>query len=112
MPDHVHLLILPAPGDSISKIVQELKYASNRIINAKRKRRGSLWQKGFFDRFTRTPKEFVETLEYMHQNPVRKGLVAMPSAWRWSSASAYLGLDPVIPVDFLDLSAQSEKRIW
>ncbi|MFQ5664164.1 MAG: transposase [Terriglobia bacterium] len=111
MPDHMHLLLRPAAGDTISSIVQELKSVAGRRINTKRDAKGTLWQKGFFDRFMRTPKEFFETFDYLHQNPVRKSLAAAPEEWWWSSAAAYAGLDCIIPVDFLDLPAQSEKRL-
>ena len=30
-----------------------------------------------------------EKLRYMHENPVRRGLVASPEGWRWSSYRAY-----------------------
>ena len=110
MPDHLHLLLLPLPEQAISSLVQKLKVATSRKINAHRGVRGQLWQKGFFDRFMRTPKEFLETLAYIHQNPVRKRLAGEPVAWRWSSASAYAGRECIIVVDFLDLPAQSEKR--
>lgn len=111
MPDHLHLLVLPAAGDTISALVQELKYASGRRINAARGHKGALWQKGFFDRFMRTPKELLETLDYMHQNPVRKGFVEKPEDWRWSSARAYAGQECILRVDFLDLPAQIEKLL-
>jgi putative transposase len=31
----------------------------------------------------------VEKLRYMHRNPVKRGLVASPELWRWSSFRAY-----------------------
>ena len=31
----------------------------------------------------------AEKLCYMHENPVRRGLVASPEEWRWSSYRAY-----------------------
>lgn len=111
MPDHLHLLVLPHAEDTVSSLVQGLKYATARKVNAERRRQGTLWQKGFFDHFMRTPKEFFETLDYMHQNPVRKRLARTPAEWRWSSAAAYAGLDSIIPVDFLDLPAQTERRL-
>jgi putative transposase len=110
MPDHVHLLLLPASGHRISPLIQALKATTSRKVNAARRLRNQLWQKGFFDRFMRTPKEFLETLDYIHQNPVRKGLVDAAVKWRWSSAAAYAGQKCIIAVDFLDLPAQSEKR--
>jgi len=111
MPDHLHLLVRPLPGDPISVLMQELKYVSGRRINIARGSRGTLWQKGFFDHFMRTPKEFAETLDYIHQNPVRKGLAQSAEDWRWSSAPAYAGLECIITIDFIDLPAQSEKPL-
>jgi len=35
--------------------------------------------------FVRDEKEFNERLEYMHVNPVKKGLVKRREDWRWSS---------------------------
>ena len=110
MPDHMHLLLSPLPGERISPLVQELKATTSRKLNAYRGGRGPVWQKGFFDRFMRTPKEFLETLAYIHQNPVRKGLIREPAAWRWSSAAAYAGRECILQVDFLDIPAQTEKR--
>ena len=111
MPDHLHLLVLPASGDTISRLIQEIKYVSGRRVNKLRRRKGALWQKGFFDRFMRTPKEFLETLDYVHQNPVRKGLVAIAHEWQWSSAEAYAGRESIVPVDCLDLPAQTETHL-
>ena len=42
-----------------------------------------------WDRFVRHAKEFGDRLAYMHLNPVRKGLVAKPENWRWSSNNNY-----------------------
>ena len=69
-----------------------------------------MWQKNFFDHYMRTPKEFLETLEYIHENPVRRGLANDPEGWQWSSVSAYTRGDCVIPVDMLELPGETEKR--
>ncbi len=40
------------------------------------------------------------TIDYIHLNPVRCGLVTKPEEWRWSSAQWYAGIaDPVIQID-------------
>jgi putative transposase len=44
-----------------------------------------VWQHQFWDRFVRHAGELLRRLLYMHLNPVRKGLVAKPEDWRWSS---------------------------
>ena len=109
MPNHIHLLILPFPGDFLSKLIQEIKFVTARKINAGRGKRGPLWQKNFFDHYMRTPKKFLKTLDYIHQNPVRKSLTACATDWLWSSAAAYAKADCIIQVDFLNLSAQTEE---
>lgn len=111
MPDHLHLLVHPADEDTLSALVQELKYVTGRKINASRGTRGALWQKGFFDRFMRTPKEVSETLDYMHLNPVRKGLVRTADEWRWTSARNYAGMQGAVEIEFISLPAQSERRL-
>jgi hypothetical protein len=54
-------------------------------FNRKRGRAGELWQHQFWDRFLRHEKELAERLDYMHHNPVRRGLAKRPQDWCWSS---------------------------
>jgi putative transposase len=85
MPDHWHALLFPQFPVTISDVIQNVKRMTSRRINHQRSRRGTLWQHQFWDRFVRHTKEFAERLQYMHLNPVRKGLVEKPEQWRWSS---------------------------
>lgn len=39
----------------------------------------------FYDFNVWTGKKRVEKLRYMHRNPVKRGLVAAPEDWQWSS---------------------------
>jgi hypothetical protein len=36
-----------------------------------------------------SPHKGIEKLRYKHQNPVKRGLLASPELWRWSSLRAY-----------------------
>ena len=45
----------------------------------------------YFDRFIRDNDHFQKVVNYIHNNPVKAGLVADPADWRWSSAGSYLG---------------------
>src|SRR5271154_4026685 len=78
----------------------KLGFARRVLAAAKRKRRparGSLfdhiwqhiWQKRFYDFNVWSEHKRVEKLRYMHRNPVKRGLVASPELWRWSSFRAY-----------------------
>lgn len=85
IPDHWHALIWPPLPITISGVLRNVKRVSSFKINRPRQTRGSRWQHQFWDRFVRDTKEFRERLEYMHMNPVRKGLIEKPEQWRWSS---------------------------
>jgi hypothetical protein len=49
-----------------------------------------VWQARFYDFVVYTRKKREEKLHYIHQNPVRRGLVLTPEQWPWSSARDYL----------------------
>ena len=53
-------------------------------------RRRAFWQARFYDFNVWTTKKRIEKLRYMHRNPVKRGLVASPELWRWSSYRHYL----------------------
>ncbi len=48
-----------------------------------------IWQKRFYDFKVWTERKRIEKLRSMHRNPVKRGLVASPELWRWSSFRAY-----------------------
>ncbi len=53
-----------------------------------------IWQYRFYDFVVFTEKKRVEKLNYMHQNPVRRGLVLEPEEWAWSSFRYYSEGEP------------------
>jgi putative transposase len=90
LPDHWHAILYPRSPLTISEVMETIKVSSTRRINRIRKQAGVLWQGRFFDRALRTVKEYGETLEYIHWNPVKAGLVSRPEDWPWSSVHQYL----------------------
>ena len=50
---------------------------------------GHIWQRRFYDFNVWTYKKKNEKLNYMHFNPVKRGLVKTPMEWPWSSALFY-----------------------
>jgi len=50
---------------------------------------GPFWQKRYYDRNHRNTREFAVTLDYLHANPVKRGLVKAAENWRWSSFRHY-----------------------
>ena len=54
------------------------------------------WQAGGgYDRNIIDEKTAWKVIDYIHLNPVRRGLVERPEDWEWSSARWYAGLRPV-----------------
>ncbi|WDE95522.1 hypothetical protein PQO03_07295 [Lentisphaera profundi] len=47
---------------------------------------GKLWQEEYWDRFIRDERHFINTIEYIHQNPVKARLCNELTTWPWSSA--------------------------
>jgi putative transposase len=47
------------------------------------------WQPRYYDFNVWHESKLTEKLDYVHQNPVRRGLVARPEDWKWSSAPHY-----------------------
>jgi putative transposase len=98
--------------------MKALKLSSMILINRRRGEAAELWQGRFFDRALRTVKEYHEKVEYLHLNPVRRGLVLRPQDWRWSSMREYAGGDAAeqarrcgLTIDRVRLPAEPKARI-
>ena len=88
MPDHVHLLLTPLPDNEgwphpLPVILKAIKGISARSVNQLMGGAGPVWQEESFDHVLRSEESFHEKLEYIRQNPVRKGLVARPEDYQW-----------------------------
>ena len=55
--------------------------------------REPIWQKSFVDRRVRDATECARFIEYIHQNPVRAGLVSNAVEFGYSSLNPYFRLD-------------------
>ena len=105
MPEHIHLLISePNLGDP-SIVMKVLKQRVSRALRRPRKRAASgqmtfweddtlrhyarFWQRRFYDFNVWSVRKKNEKLNYMHFNPVKRGLVERPTGWAWSSCRFY-----------------------
>lgn len=99
----------------MARVVESIKVGSTLRINRMRSEKGPLWQGRYFDRVMRTMKEYRETVEYIHGNPVKAGLVRRPEDWKWSSARDYAeprtGASGQMRVDGVDFSVNERTRI-
>jgi len=78
MPDHVHVILTPMEKFSLQEIMKGIKGVTARKINLNQRSRGSVWQDESFDRIVRDSKELDEKVNYMFNNPLKKGLTEDP----------------------------------
>jgi REP element-mobilizing transposase RayT len=85
MPDHIHLLIRPVNGWLLARILHGLKGFTAREINKAFGRSGSLWQPESFDHLVRNEADWLDKFDYIHNNPVKSGIVSDPRDYEFSS---------------------------
>jgi len=114
MPEHVHLLVYPTTAEpSISRYLARIKQPFSKQIKdilvgqgsrllqklMVRERPGKecfrFWQEGpGFDRNLFSSEAIAASLEYIHNNPVRRALCRRAMDWKWSSARYYHEVPP------------------
>jgi putative transposase len=122
MPEHVHLIVrprgeeyrisailsgikLPVGRRAINYLVSQQSLWLGKITRLRGRREERLfWQSGGgYDRNITCGKTLLRMIDYLHNNPVRRGLVERACYWRWSSAAHYEGgaspliIDPIPP---------------
>ena len=124
MPEHFHLLIWPSDLANPSQIMQRLEERTAKFVlkNLRQNLRFPwccrmleriqlpstvhshahcrVWQRRFYDMNIWSEKKRFEKLNYMHGNPVKRGLVSSPDQWPWSSFRFYnLGDESLLKID-------------
>jgi putative transposase len=114
MPEHAHLLVYPTtPDPPLSRYLAWIKQPFSKQIKDILAEQGSrlllrltvlerpgktcfrFWQEGpGFDRNLYSPGAISCSLEYIHNNPVARGLCRRVVDWKWSSARYYLDVPP------------------
>lgn len=56
------------------------------------------WQEGFHPQLVFSDEVLSNKLEYIHNNPVKRGYVDDPGHWRYSSYRNYMGMEAVLPI--------------
>ncbi len=74
MPNHVHVLVSPLEGKSLSSAIAGWKRFSATRIHKASGDTGSLWQKDYYDRLIRDWDHFLNVARYIRRNPVKSGL--------------------------------------
>lgn len=115
--NHLHLI---AQSQDIGKSMTNFKsFTARQIINHlkeknvktildqlefykkahKRDRSLQLWQEGIQPKLIQSDAMMIERMNYIHQNPVKRGYVDVAKHWRYSSARDYEGVDGLIEIE-------------
>ena len=89
MSNHVHLLI-ETPNDPISRIMQMINFTYTQYFNRKYGKVGHLFQGRYKSYLCDKDSYLLRLVRYIHNNPVRVGLVKDAGAYEWSSHGDYL----------------------
>ncbi len=126
MPEHVHLLMSEPKQGTPSAVMQKLKLRVARELRKGKQPQDpgsntepgaptagltrlpcretdeplrAFWQARFYDFNVYSRGKEVEKLNYMHANPVIRGLVEHPRDWAWSSWWFYYGEGGLLAID-------------
>ncbi|MGM0396751.1 MAG: REP-associated tyrosine transposase [Bacillota bacterium] len=114
MNNHAHFVIKEG-NENISKIMKRINTSYATYYNKKYSRVGHVFQ----DRFKSEPVEderyLLEVIRYVHNNPVKAGMVSEPENFPWSSYSLYLRSDEndcdFLSMDtILDIYGENQNR--
>jgi putative transposase len=94
MPEHVHLLLTPSHDVTLEHAIQLIKGGYSHALGSILGRKREIWQRGFTDHRIRDDQDFVDHKNYIHRNPVERGLVNDPREYRYCSAFPGFKLDP------------------
>lgn len=78
MPNHVHVVVQPAPSTNLSSVVHSWKSYTAQQINRLLGRQGTLWQREYYDHIVRSEVALGRIMVYVMNNPAKAGLVNWP----------------------------------
>jgi putative transposase len=91
MPNHFHLLITPTL--SLERALQLIKGGFSYRAKKELGFGGEIWEMSFYDRRVRDVQDYSAYRYYIHQNPVKSGLVAAAEEYPYSSARPEFVMD-------------------
>jgi REP element-mobilizing transposase RayT len=115
--NHIHLIV---SSNDISKTIQKFKsYTAKEILKLLKKKKVTtileqlsfykkahkrdttyqVWQEGMQPKLITSEKMMRDTIDYIHQNPVKRGYIDNPTHWRYSSARNYEEIEGLIDIE-------------
>ena len=94
MTNHVHLLVTGSMPGSVSRLMQRVGRRYVHRFNASWFRTGTLFEGRFRASLVESDRYLLTCMRYIELNPVRAGMVASATDYRWSSVHANAGSRP------------------
>ncbi|MDD5087966.1 MAG: transposase [bacterium] len=92
MPDHIHaLLFQPEEDFCVARMMESFKKFTSRKLRPPSYNGETLWREHYNDMAVPGRDALLVKLRYIHENPLRRGLVGDAAEYRWSSAGFYAG---------------------
>ncbi|MGA8640758.1 REP-associated tyrosine transposase [Candidatus Binatus sp.] len=83
MPDHAHAIFRLSGTLTLTEVMKGIKGRSAHRVNQNTGRHGQVWTQESFDHIVRDEADWQEKMEYVRQNPVKKGLASSPEQYKW-----------------------------
>lgn len=100
MDNHVHMVIKEGK-DSISRIMKRINTSYAYYFNNKYKRVGHVFQDRYKSETVDSDEYLLAAVRYVHNNPVKAGIVKSGGQFKWSSFNTYTGKD-MSPKEIVD----------
>ena len=115
--NHLHMIV---SSDDISKTMAKFKsYTAKELINLLKKSNAKtileqlafykkahktettyqVWQEGIQPKLIVDEKMMIDRINYIHNNPIKRGYVEEAKHWRYSSARDYEGINGLIEIE-------------
>lgn len=134
MSNHVHLLAQSGTGKMSDSIREFKSFTARKLIEAiatetesrrewmlnlfefsakqhKRNEKYQLWTHENHAEFVYSEKFMQQKINYIHDNPVRAGIVAKPEDFVYSSAGSYAGMKGLLDIDYVPVSVSKIPRM-
>jgi putative transposase len=95
MPNHIHLLMSIDDSGGVGRAVQFIKGEFSHELGKTETRLKAVWQPSYYEHRVRDIEEHERIRTYIHENPVRRGLVGAATDYPYSSANTVYRLDEV-----------------
>ncbi|AKL93674.1 transposase [Clostridium aceticum] len=110
MSNHIHLLIKEGE-EELGRVFRRIGATYVYWYNWKYNRRGHLFQDRFKSEVVETDGYLLMVLRYIHQNPLKAGMVKKIQEYRWSSYKEYTEKTKVCDIDFpLNLFSKDRQK--